>query len=144
MRFQVPQFIEVEDKIFGPLTIKQFVYLVGGAGLSFILFRFLPLPIAIILIIIVIGFSLALAFYQVNNKPLVFLVQNAFGYYFSEKLYLWKKKDKQPNKAMGQISTQSDQNPIYVPKLSKSKLRDLTWSLDIKENVDKEESGLNR
>jgi hypothetical protein len=29
MEYQVPQFIEVEDKIFGPLTWKQFIYWVG-------------------------------------------------------------------------------------------------------------------
>ncbi len=33
MRFEVPQFIDVEDKIFGPFTFKQFLYLAGGAGL---------------------------------------------------------------------------------------------------------------
>jgi hypothetical protein len=47
MRFQVPQFIEVEDKIFGPLTVKQFIYLAGGAGLVFILYHFLPTWISI-------------------------------------------------------------------------------------------------
>ena len=34
MMFSVPQFIDVEDKIIGPLTLKQFIYLAGGAGLS--------------------------------------------------------------------------------------------------------------
>ena len=71
MRFQVPQFIDIEDKIFGPLTIKQFIYIAGGAGLSFILFRFLPLILTIPLALIVIGMSIALAFYQINNKPLI-------------------------------------------------------------------------
>ena len=35
MRFQVPQFIEIESKIFGPLTFKQFIYLAGGGGRNF-------------------------------------------------------------------------------------------------------------
>lgn len=135
MRFQVPQFIEIEDKIFGPLTIKQFIYLAGGAGLSFIIFRFLNyLIIAIPLIVIVMAVSLALAFYQVNNKPLINMAQSAFGYYVSSKLYLWKKKDKSPEKAKEETTT-SGLPPIYVPKLSKSKLHDLSWSLDIKENL---------
>ena len=136
MRFQVPQFIDIEDKIFGPLTIKQFIYIAGGAGLSFILFRFIPYVIfSVPLIIIVVGFSLALAFYQVNSKPLIFMLQSAFGYYISSKLYLWKKKDKTPIQA-GKTSTGStDLPPIYVPKLSQSKLHDLTWSLDIKESL---------
>jgi hypothetical protein len=135
MRFQVPQFIEIEDKIFGPLTIKQFIYLAGGAGLSFVLFRALYLPIAILLILIVIAGSLALAFYQVNNKPLITVMQSAFYYFFSSKLYLWKKKDKSPEKAAATPAGLPGQTPIYVPKLSDSKLHDLTWSLDIKESL---------
>ena len=134
MKFQVPQFIDIEDKIFGPLTIKQFIYIAGGAGLSFILFLYLPLIIAILLIVVVLGFSLAMAFYQVNSKPLIYLVQSAFGYYFSNKLYLWKKKDKilEKSKSTKELPGQSS---LYVPKLSESKLHDLTWSLDIKESL---------
>jgi hypothetical protein len=135
MRFQVPQFIEIEDKIFGPLTIKQFVYIAGGAGLSFILFRFLPLILVIPLVVIVLGFSLALAFYQVNGKPLINAVQSAVGYFFSSKLYLWKKRDKSPEKAAEAGIKEEGLPPIYVPKLSESKLHDLTWSLDIKESL---------
>jgi len=135
MRFQVPQFIEIEDKIFGPLTIKQFIYIAGGAGLAFILYRFLPLIIVIPLIVIVLGLSLALAFYEVNGKPLINMAQSAFGYFFSSKLYLWNKKDKTPEKMLETKSAESKLPPVYVPKLSESKLHDLTWSLDIKESL---------
>jgi len=131
MKFQVPQFIDIEDKIFGPLTIKQFIYIAGGAGLCFILFRFLPLIIVIPLGIIVIGFSLAMAFYQINNKPLINTLQSAFGYFFSSKLYLWKRRDEAPEKA----KEITEENALYVPKLSESKLHDLAWSLDVKENL---------
>jgi hypothetical protein len=139
MRFQVPQFIDIEDKIFGPLTIKQFIYIAGGAGLCFILFRFLPLIIVIPVGVVIIGFSLALAFYQINNKPLIYIIQSAFGYYIGSKLYLWKKKDKSPEKAKAMNMTEANTPPIYVPKLSDSKLHDLTWSLDIKESLNSEE-----
>ncbi len=135
MRFQVPQFIEIEDKIFGPLTIKQFIYIAGGIGLCFILFRFLPLIIVIPLGIVVLGFSLGLAFYKINNKPLIYIMQSAFGYYLSNKLYLWKKLDKSPEKAKAAGLPIGNLPPIYVPKLSQSKLHDLTWSLDIKESL---------
>ncbi len=65
MRFQVPQFIEIEDKIFGPLTFKQFIYLLGGGGAVFILYVFLPIYLMVFLAIPVALFALALAFYQV-------------------------------------------------------------------------------
>lgn len=132
MRFQVPQFIEVEDKIFGPLTLKQFIYLLGGAGLSFIIYKFIGnFYLSILLILPVIGFSLALTFYKINNKPFINVVEAAFNYYLGSKLYIWKKVEKPV------VAKQAETNPtsdFYVPKLSDSKLKDLTWSLDIKQS----------
>lgn len=133
MRFQVPQFIEVEDKIFGPLTIKQFIYLLGGAGLSFIIYTFVGnLYLSAIFIIPVVAFALALAFYKVNGKPFINVVEAAFTYYIGSKLYIWKKVDKTVTaKKAAENATAPD---FYVPKLSDSKLKDLTWSLDIKQS----------
>ena len=62
MRFQVPQFIEIEDKIIGPLTIKQFIYIAGGAGMCFVIIRFAGLLWGIMLSLPVAAFALALAF----------------------------------------------------------------------------------
>ncbi len=133
MRFQVPQFIEVEDKIFGPLTWKQFVYLLGGAGLSFLIYKLIGnLIISAIFIMPVIGFALALAFYRINNKPFINVVESAFNYYLGGKLYIWKKVQKPIiPKEVAVAQTTPD---FYVPKLSDSKLKDLTWSLDIKQS----------
>lgn len=135
MQFQVPQFIEVEDKIFGPLTLKQFLYLAGGAGASIALYIYIPFKIiAVIIIIPIAAFSLALAFYKVNSKPFVDVVESFFYYFLGGKLYLWKKAEKAP------VSKLSDQiekakSLVSVPKLSESKLKDLTWSLDVKESL---------
>ena len=67
----MPQFIEVEDKIFGPFTLKQFIYLAGGAGIVALLLFTLPLIVAILLSIPVAGLAGALAFYRMNNKPFI-------------------------------------------------------------------------
>src|ERR1035437_7799315 len=91
MRYQVPQFIEIEDKIVGPLTIKQFVYLAGGAGMSFVVFRFLPLLLALPVIAVIIVLSLALAFYKVNNRNFIELLESVFSFYRKDRLYIWKK-----------------------------------------------------
>ena len=134
MRYQVPQFIDVEDKIFGPLTMKQFVYIAGGVGLSFAFWRFLPLIIAILFIIPVVTFSVALAFYRPNNRPLINTLEYAFNYLLHNKLYLWKAKDPIKIAREKQADTKTA-SVIRVPKLSESKLKDLAWSLDIKENL---------
>lgn len=137
MRFQVPQFIEVEDKIFGQLTLKQFIYLAGGGGMAFVIYVFIGnLILAFIPMAIVIGISAALAFYKINKKPLVSVLESAFKYYVSGKLYIWKKEEKPlPKNTEAAIKDAKNYASITVPKISDSKLKDLTWSLDIKESM---------
>jgi hypothetical protein len=96
MHYQVPQFIEIEDKIFGPLTLKQFIYLAGGGGLCLIFFSLLPFFITVILAVPVIALSLGLAFYQVNGRPMILAVEHAFSYTLRHKLYLWKQHEVKP------------------------------------------------
>lgn len=131
MRFQVPQFIEVEDKIFGPLTFKQFIYVAGGVGISVVLFIFLPKFLAVLISLPIVALGAALAFYKVNGKPFINVVEAFVKYSLTNKLYLWKKEEKKPVAGKAEVKP-VDQ--VFVPKLSDSKLRELTWSLDIKEN----------
>lgn len=137
MRFQVPQFIEVEDRIFGPLTLKQFIFMAGGAGMSFVIYIWVNnLIFSIIPIILIMAASSALAFYKVNNRPLVNVVESAFKYFMGNKLYIWKKEEKkQPTDAVTAIKDAKNYASIMVPKIADSKLKDLAWSLDIKESI---------
>jgi hypothetical protein len=134
MRFQVPQFIEVESKIFGPLTLKQFIYLLGGAGIIFLLYITLPFFLMIFLAIPVAAFSLALAFYKINNQPFIKVTESALKYISSPRLYLWKKGKPKPGQVKREIKKETAPQ-IYVPKLTQNKLKDLAWSLDIKEKI---------
>lgn len=92
MRFEVPQFIEIEDKIFGPLTWRQFLYLGGGIGMgvvlfittNFIVFLILGLPLALL--------AGALSFYPINNRPFSYFLEALVNYVKGTKLYLWKQK----------------------------------------------------
>lgn len=132
MRFQVPQFIEIEDKVIGPLTVKQFVYLVGGAGMSFIAYSMLPFFLAVILIIAIVPLSLALAFYKINNKPFIDFLESAFMFYTRKNLYIWKKQERKPEEIKKIEPTYTE---VEVPRLSDSRLKELSWSLDINENL---------
>jgi hypothetical protein len=133
MRFQVPQFINVEDKIFGPLTAKQFIYVAGGAGLCYAAYNYLPFYISIFIILIIGGLALALAFYRVNNQPFIFILEAAVKYFFSQKFYVWRKV---PKKTMPQKNQKaSEPNDFLVPKMSDSKLREMSWKLDTTKNL---------
>lgn len=133
MQFQVPQFIEVEDKIFGPLTFKQFIFVAGGAGSAYLLWRALPIFIAAPLIAIVVGFAAALAFFQYNGRPFLHAIETAFYYAIRTKLYLWNNEGKK--KMTRRVVAPTTEREIYIPHLSNSKLHDLAWSLDIKERL---------
>jgi hypothetical protein len=137
MRFQVPQFIEVEDKIFGPLTLKQFIFVAGGAGLSFLIYVLIDnIIFAAVPIIFIMAISSALAFYRVNNRPFIVLVEAAFNYFFANKLYIWKKEaTPRPANTPDAVTDAKNYASIMVPKISDSKLKDLSWSLNIKESI---------
>lgn len=146
MRFQVPQFIEVEDKIFGPFSFKQFIYLVGGVGIAYVLYRLLPLFIAILFIVPILGLAGALAFYQVNGKPFIHTLEAAFHYLNKKKLYLWQKSERKnitnPD-TKKKAATERPYNPITVPRLSESKLKDMSWSLEVESNLEKDKTNSN-
>ena len=130
MRYQVPQFIEVEDKIFGPLTIKQFVYLAGGAGVCLAAFTTLPFLVAVLVALPVGGLALALAFYKVNGRPFVVALEHAFSYFFSHKLYLWKARTDFPQAKTPEAVPASLPS---APRITEGKLKDLAWQLNIKD-----------
>lgn len=124
MRFEVPQFIEIEDKIFGPFTWKQFVYLLGGTGALFMLFVTLPFFIFILVGTPVAGLTAALAFYRVNNRPFIHILESFITYIVSTRLYLWQKS---PPKA---IKKTTGDTPTYLPP-STSTLASMSRKLEI-------------
>ncbi len=130
MQFKVPQFLDIEDKIFGPFTFREFAYLAGGAGLCYVIFKLMGLLFGAIPILIIAGFSGALIFYRPNNKPFVYMIESGFKYFTQNKLYIWKKK-KQVANGKSKIVNEDNSQMIYGNKLTGSKLRDLAWSLDV-------------
>ena len=133
MQFKVPQFIDVEDKLFGPFTFKQFAYLAGGAGIVFVLYKLLPIWISIFLIIPVAALSLALVFYKINEKPFIFYLQAAISYFTSSKLYVWKQRLVKPDVKKAENENETPSMVSIIPKTTTNSLRDISWSLDVQD-----------
>ncbi|MFZ2167769.1 MAG: PrgI family protein [Minisyncoccia bacterium] len=136
MEYQVPQFIEVEDKLIGPLTLKQFLYLAGAAGLTVVVFAYLPTIVAAMLAIPVVALSVALSFYKINGKPFIEVLEAGFNYLTSKKLMLWKYTA--PTAEAGQAAAaataaaEAAARPVRgAPRLTRGKLSELAWSLDV-------------
>jgi hypothetical protein len=90
MQFQVPQFIETEDKIVGPLTLRQFLYLGAAAGLSVILYFTVQLWLWFIFSLFLAAIGGALAFIKVNGQPMVKIVIAAARFGWQPKLFVWQ------------------------------------------------------
>lgn len=127
MQFQVPQFIETEDKVIGGVfTLRQFLIIAAGAGVSallFFIFNFFVWLIFTVLIgMAVVGF----AFVKINGRPLAELLLSALGYYWNPRFYLWKAKS-MPEVKLPEIKTPA--RKIHLPSLEVS--RDPTLSAPI-------------
>ena len=136
MQFKVPQFLEIEDKIFGPFTFKEFVYLAGGTGICYMIYKLLGLLFGAVPILFVGGLSAALTFYHPNGKPFIDMIEAGIKYAMQDKLYIWKRRQIKvsSNQKVETVTTTSLNNEIINRSnigLGKSKLRDLAWSLDI-------------
>lgn len=92
MRFEVPQFIEVEDKIFGPFTWRQFLYLGGGVGMAVVLFFTVPFFLFVLFGLPLALLAGALAFFPVNSRPFSYFLEAVFNYLTTKRLYLWRQK----------------------------------------------------
>lgn len=132
MQFKVPQFLDIEDKIFGPFTFRQFVYLTGGAGICFVLFKLLGFVWGAIPIIAIGAFTGALTFYRPNNKPFIFMLEAGTKYLLTSKLYIWEKHKPEP---LTKSPIDKEKAGIEAARLAhhldRGKLRDLAWSLDV-------------
>ena len=137
MEYQVPQFIEVEDKLIGSLTFKQFLYIAGAGGLCIVFFAYTPILVALLLSGGVATLGGMLAFYKVNGKSFVEMLEAGFTYYTGAKFFLWKHKGltakEQNASATAAAEAAAAARPaLGTPKLTRGKLSELAWSLDVK------------
>lgn len=96
MRFQVPQFINYQLKVLGPLNLRQTLFL-GIAGATIFVMRFF-IPFQIFLpasLFLAVG-ALALGFLKIEGRTLPVVLINFFMFSISPKLFLWKRKNTLP------------------------------------------------
>ena len=91
MTYNVPQFIDVEDKVAGPLTAKQLGWMIGlGATLLFF-YNLLPRAVFGVIVLPIAGFFLASAFYKPNKQPFVKYLYHALSYFLKPKVMMWER-----------------------------------------------------
>lgn len=92
-RFIVPQFIDSEDKIWGPITVRQFVIVLVGALFVFLAYRLADFSLFLLETIIICILVGLFAFYKVNGMPFhVFAVNFIETTFKKPKIRVWHKE----------------------------------------------------
>lgn len=95
MIYSVPQYIDVEDKVAGPLTVKQLGWMIILFVLLATMFTMIENRVVfVILAIPIVLFFVALAFYRPYGQPLIGFVIAGFRYFFNQKIYVWRRVPK--------------------------------------------------
>jgi hypothetical protein len=90
-QFVVPQFIDVEDKIIGPITTRQFLIIMGTGLLLFIMFKILRFVYFAVTGLPVLGVAATFAFARVNGAPFHLFFLNLLQTLRRPKTRVWYK-----------------------------------------------------
>ena len=127
-QFTVPQFIDVEDKIFGPVTARQFGILLAAAGPLFIAYKLADTSLFIFLAILIGGSAIILAFVKINGQSFHYFLLNIFENIRKPSRRLWQR-----NYDNAELREYMDAGKIPEPEekverktISNTRIRDLS------------------
>lgn len=131
-QFVVPQFIDVEDKIFGPVTTRQFLILLIAGLILFIAFKLADTGLFIFLLATLGGFALILAFVKINGQSFHYFLLNLFQTLRRPSRRIWYKLDTKDelDQLRKMEKVELPEKVSVVPNLSYSRLRDLALSVN--------------
>lgn len=93
MQYPVPQFTDVEDKIIGILSIRQFGIIFGAGVVVFLVFVATKSIAALVVAAVIVGIpAIGIAFAQVNGRPMYKMFPYVYKFFTSPKLLVFHKE----------------------------------------------------
>ena len=117
----VPQYIDVEDKVAGPLTWKHIGWIFVGGVFTFVAWATLDHITFVIIAIPIVLLTAAMAFYRPNGVSMVEFIGYGFGFIFRPKRYTWKQeveKIKEKNKEPIKIASSSREKKLTADDIA--------------------------
>ncbi len=127
-QFVVPQFLDVESKIIGPLTVRQFLIFLVGAGLIFIVFKLATFVMAIVEGLLIFALTGIFAFLKINGRPFHHFLLNMLQTVRRPVMKVWTKAYDMPK-----VITEKVKAPTKVVQkkhLTASRLNNLSLIVD--------------
>ena len=129
-KYIVPQFIDNEDKILGPITVRQFLIMLATVIILFLGFKLIPSTIGfVVFVVVVVAVSGTFGFAKVHGQPFHLFFINALSSLMRPSLRVWDKNltDDQLRAfiALDHVHAEVEVRPTKE-RPSGSRLRDLT------------------
>ena len=122
--FAVPQFIDVENKIFGPITTRQFLLLMMAGMIDFIFYKLFYFNTFVVLASIVTSIFCIIAFLRINGMPFHYFFLNLAQTLIKPSFRIWKKEEISILPTLEK--TEIKKEFITKPALSTSRLTNLS------------------
>ena len=128
-QFIVPQFIDVENKIIGPISARQFIIILVAGVLTFISYKLLSFWAFIFAAIILLGLAVVFAFVKINGQMFHFFALNLIQTLKRPRLRVWR-KDMDKERIRQEVEAKVK---ILAPKklVSSSHLAELSLRADL-------------
>lgn len=130
-QFVVPQFIDVENKIIGPLTVRQFIIFLAGAGLIVLCFKMATFLLAMAISVPIFALTGTFAFLKINGRPFHFFMLNIIQTLKKPTMKVWNKEISAKEVAGKKDKEEKKPGLVIVKRpLSASKLTQLALIVD--------------
>lgn len=134
MQFSVPQFIDVEDKVVGPFTIKQTAYLMAGGALMLMAYILFNVVFFTMVAAVVAPLTAGFVFWRPKGISMAKYLSNVIEFSTSEHLYVWRRDPAIVMFKAVQKRHTGNEEPMKM--VSRSRIRDLANLLDTSAAVD--------
>ncbi|MFH1621330.1 MAG: PrgI family protein [Patescibacteria group bacterium] len=127
-KFIVPQFIDKEDQILGPITVRQFLIMLSDVFTIFIAYKLLAFPYFIVYTIFAGGIGGVFGFLKINGQPFHIFFINFLQTVTRPPLRVWDKRPTDSEiRAYTKVETVAPTIVTPVkPRPESSRLRDLS------------------
>lgn len=126
----VPQFLDVEDKIIGPVTVRQFLEMVVGGLIEVVMYRFLTFPTFVVFGLAFWGLVLIVAFLRVNGQPFHLFMLNFVQTLKNPKLKIWRKIGALYTTEEEKAKTEVRPTALRRPPVAVSKISEIALVVD--------------
>lgn len=132
-QFVIPQFIDKEDKILGPITVRQFIIVLVTTLILAVTYRLLDFTGFILSFLFIGGSGIVLAFVKVNGREFHYFILNIAQIILRPSLRVWKHDVATAKKATPETNKAKDVavTKVVRPKqVSSSRLSELSLLID--------------